>query len=99
MYRQAASWVSDLCKRRPPIRKGPARGLFFFSQLLELLIIFEQAVLHFHFSLRPANYVASSLYKILLGVTEIVFLGTHELQLFNNDFFSVCVQLKCQDHF
>lgn len=62
MYKQAASWVSDLCKCRPPIQKGPARGLF-LSYLLELLIIFEQAVLHFQFSLRPANYVASSLYK------------------------------------
>lgn len=89
MYKQAASWVSDLCKCKPPIRKGPARDLLSY-QFLELLI-FEQAVLHFQFSLRPANYVASSLYRVLLGVTEIVFRGTHELQLFSNDFFTVCV--------
>ena len=38
--------------------KKPTHGLVLALAILKILIIFEQAALHFHFSQSPLNYVA-----------------------------------------
>lgn len=69
MQRGPASWVYDLCSCTgfTPAQNGPALGLMLFCP-------FQQKVLHFHFSLGPENYGAGSIDKIVLYVTETVFL-------------------------
>lgn len=92
MYKQGLLHGCMTCAtvQAPPLAwKGHACGLMLSIIFLKLFIIFEQGVLHFYFSPRPTNYVASSLDKTLLGVTEIVFLCARGLQLFNNDLFPV----------
>lgn len=55
--------VSNLCRLTGSgTLEDPKLGLMLCAAILKFLIISEQNILHFHFALRPENYVASPTY-------------------------------------